>query len=261
MNEIVLMESDEVPDPDVQREIQHLYEAFDILRMDVYNYLEKIKPDLKEFRVFVSFPITCWMKKRPQRMKTVDLDRIVNPKTEFYEMFCIIGQYTNWYNYELLKKIVNRYGDPDLKRKMEEYCKEITEFEDRTSAEVLKNIRFSEAQPDSVSMIARLPDHHCNQFKGSDIRKLKHAITDEAGIDRGALSLHIIHKSSVKIIFLVPIALAPYLMVSSVSPLLTSPNPLPEDMYERCVQYLDTEEVFRLMGVSNSGMTNIHDTI
>ena len=261
VNNVVLMELDEVSDPEVQREIQHLHESFENLRMDVYSYLEKEKPNLKEFRVFVSSPAPSWKTKRPQRVTDVDLDRIMNPDTEFYQMFCIISQYTNWYNYELLKKIINRYGNPDLKRKMEEYCKEITDFEGHTSAEVLKNIRFCEPQPDSVSIIAMLPDHHCNQFTMSDIRKLKHAKADEAGIDRAAPRLHMVHKSSVKIIFLVPIALAPYLMVSSVSPLLTSPNPLPENMYERCVQYLDTEEVFRLMGVSSSGMTNIHDTI
>lgn len=257
MNDVVLMELDEVPDSEVRREIQDLHESFEELRMDVYSYLAKRKPDLEEFRVLVSSPAPSWKRKRPQRMTDVALDRIMNPETKFYQMFCIISRYTSWYNYELLEKIVKRYGDPDLKRRMEKYCTQITDFEDRTSAEVLKNIRFCEPQSDSVSMIAMLPEHQCNQFTMGDIRKLKHAKADEARIDRASLRLCIVHESSVKIIFLVPIALAPYLMVSSESPLLTSPNPLPEDMYERCVQYLDTEEAFRLMGVGNPGMTSL----
>lgn len=255
------MRTDGVPDPDVQREIDHLYQAFETLRMDVFNYLDKTKPDLKEFSVFVSSPPPAWKTKRPKPMTDVNLDRIMNPETEFYQMFCIVSQYTSWYNYELLKKIINRYGDPDLRRKMEEYCTGLSEFESRTSAEVLKNIAFCRPQSDSVTIIANLPDHHCNQFTGSDIRKLKHALTDEAGTDPATLRTYMIHESSVEIIFLVPISLAPYLIVSSVCPLLASQGPLPENVYERCVHLVHVEEVFRLMGVSSFGMATIFTTV
>ena len=254
VNSVVVMRPNEVPDPEVQRDIDHLYQSFDALRMDVFTYLDKMQPDLREFSVFVSLPPPSWKTKRPKMMTNVDLDRIMDPETQFYQMFCVVSQYTSWYNYELLNKIVNRYGSPELKGKMEKYRNELFEFEGRTSTEVLTNIALGMPQSDSVTVIARLPDHHCNQFTARDVRNMKHKYTDEAGIDRAALRTHMINKSSVEIVFLVPIALAPYLMVSSVSPLLTSESPLPENMYERCIHMIYTEEVFRLMGVSYCGI-------
>ena len=252
VNSVVVMRPDEVPDPEVQKDIDHLYQSFDTLRMDVFSYLDKMQPDLdlREFSVFVSLPPPSWKTKRPKMMTNVDLDRIMDPKTQFYQMFCVVSQYTNWYNYELLEKIVNRYGNPELKGKMEKYRTELFAFEAGTSTEVLTNIALGTPQSDSVTIIARLPDHQCNQFTASDIRELKHKYTDRAGVDRAALRTHMINKSSIEIVFLVPIALAPYLMVSSVSSLLTSDSPLPENMYERCVHFIHTEEVFRVMGVS-----------
>ena len=247
---VVMMESDDVPDLGVQKEIEELHKSFEALRMDVYCFLEQSQPDLKEFAVFISSPPTSWKSKRPKTMTDVNFDRMIDPNTQFYQMFSIVSKYTNWNNYELLEKIVKRYGNPELKGRMEAYCLEIEDFEDRTSAEVLKYISFAEPLHDSVSIIATLPNHHCNQFTGSDIRRLKRSYADRAGVDRAALRLRTIKKSSVEIIFLVPIALAPYLIVSSGHPLLTSRDPIPEDIYERCVHLMHTEEILQLMGVS-----------
>ena len=259
VNTVVMTAPDQVIDAEVQREMDALHESFESLRMNVYSYLSSQKPDLKEFRVFVSSPPPAWKKKRQLPMTNVDLDRIMKRETEFYEMFCVITQYTNWYNYELLKKIISRYGNPALKQQMENNCAELSDFESHTSADLIKSVSLSVPQPNSVSLVVRLPNHQCSQFYMSEIRTLQHAITDQAGVDQAALRIHMIVQSSVEIIFLVPIGLAPYLMVSSVSPLLTSQDPLPKDVYERCVHVVHAEEAFRLMGVSEHGMwSNIH---
>lgn len=249
-----MLRPDEVPDEEVQEEIMHLHQDFEKLRMEIYNYLEQFPPNLKEFAVFVSCPMPSWKKTLPKNIEGVNLQQIMQPGTEFYQMFIVVSQYTNWYNYELLDNIAQRYGSPELKGKMAAYRSKLAEFESHTSAEKLKNIELARPLADSVSIIAKLEDNHCNQFTGSDLRKLKDQYTNEAGVDNAALRMHMVKKSSVEIIFLVPISLAPNLMVSSltVSPLLTSQNPLPEDMHERCVYYMHEEEVFRLMGVSYS---------
>ena len=257
----VLMQPDEVPDPEVQRELDQLYQSFDSLRMDVYTYLNDLQPDLNDFAVLVSSPAPSWKTKRPKPVTDINLDRIMNPETQFHEKFCIVCRYVDWYNYELLEKIVKRYGNPELKRKMEEYRSEVDDFESRTSAEVLKHIVLGQPLADSVTVIARLENNHCNQFTGRDIRRLKCQCANEAGVDPATIRLHIIVEHSVEIVFLVPIALAPYLLAGSVSPLLTSQSPLPENMYERCVHIMHAEEIFHLMGVSSSGMTTIFTTV
>ena len=252
-----MLRSDEALDEEVQREIQRLHQEFEALRMEIYSYLEETKPNLKEFAVFVSCPMPSWKTKRPKQMKDIDLDRIMQPGTEFYQMFCVVNQYTNWYNYELLDNIAQRYGNPELKGKMATYCSNLAEFEHHTSAENLKSIELGKPLADSVSTIARLPEHHCNQFTMSDIRRLKHGYANNAGLDPAAVRTNVIFESSVEIIFLVPVSLAPYLIASSLtaSPLFTTQNPLPEDIHERCVYYMHAEEVFHLMGVSNYGMS------
>ena len=250
---VVLRAECAVPDEEVQEEIMLLHRVFEELRMEIYKYLEESPPDIKEFAVFVSCPMPSWKKKLPKNIEGLDLKQIMQPGTEFYQMFIVISQYTNWYNYELLDNIAQRYGSPELKGKMAAYRTKLTDFEGRTSAEKLKNIELARPLADSASVIAKLEDNQCNQFTGRDIRRLKHQYTDQAGVDPAAARLYMIKKSSVEIIFLVPISLAPHLIVSSltVSPLLTSQNQLPEDIHERCVYYMHAEEVFCLMGVSN----------
>ena len=254
-----MLRSDEAPDEEVQKEIQRLHQVFEALRMEIYSYLEKTKIDLKEFAVFVSCPMPSWKTKRPKQMIDIDLDRIMQPGMEFYQMFCVINQYTNWYNYELLDNIAQRYGNPELKGKMAAYRSELAEFEQHTSAEKLKGIELARPLSDSVTIIARLPHHNCNQFTGDDVRKIKDQYTNSAGLNSAAVRTQSINQSSVEIIFLVPVSLAPHLVVTSfaVSPLLTTQDPIPEDMHERCVYYMNAEEVFRLMGVSNYGMSLI----
>ena len=255
----LVLRSDEVPDEEVQREMMILDAAFETLRMEVYEYISATKPDLNEFAVFVSCPVPSWKRTRPRQMTDVDLDRLMNPVAQFRDMFIVVNQYTNWCNYELMHKITERYGNPDLQGKMVQYRSEMVKFEARTSTDKLKNIELARPLADSVSIIGRLPDNHCNQFMASHMRRLKQQYANEAGLDHAALRIYMVRESSVEIIFLVPVTLAPYLMVSSliVSPLLTSQDPLPQDMYERCVYYMHAEEVFRLMGVSNYGMSLI----
>ena len=224
--------------------------------MEIHAYLEKSTPNLKEFAVFVSSPMPSWKKKPPKRMTDINLDRIMQPNAEFYQMFTVVSQYTNWYNYELMDNIVQRYGDPPLKAQMASYREELAEFESHTSADEMKNVELAIAFPESVSIIATLPQHQCSDFAMSDVRNLKCGYARGAGLDQAAVRIHLIIQSSVEIIFLVPLSLAPSLVVSSftTSPLLTSEVPVPEDMYERCVYYMNAEEVFRLMGVSTYGM-------
>ena len=216
--------------------------------MDVYRFLSKKAPDLKEFRVFVSSPPPAWKIKRQKPLIDVDLDRIMK-SDEFHEIYMVLSQYINWYNYELLNRIVEEYGNPSIKQQMENYRTKIDEFEEHTNLDSVKNIPLCQPQPDSVAIIVRMPNSQCNQFQLNEIRMMQHTFADEAGIDHAAVRTHMVVQSSVEVIFLVPLALAPYLIVSSVCPLLTSQEPLPEDVYERCVQIIHTEEAFRLMGV------------
>ena len=259
VNGAVVLHSHDVPNEEVQEDIMLLHRVFEELRMEIYKYLEEYPPDIREFAVFVSCPMPSWKKKLPRNIEGFDLKQIMKPGTEFYQMFIVISQYTNWYNYELLDNVTQRYCNPELKGKMTAYRLKLTDFESRTSAEKLKNIELARPLADSASVIAKLEDNQCNQFTGSDIRRLKHEYTNQAGLDPAAARVHMIKKSSVEIIFFVPISLAPHLMVSSltVSPLLTSPIALPDDIHERCVYYMHVEEVFRLMGVSNYGMNLI----
>jgi len=141
---------------------------------------------------------------------------------------------------------VEEYGSPTIKQQMEDYRTRVDEFEKNTDLDAVKNIPLFQTQSDSVAFVVRMPNHQCSQFRLNEIRIMHRALTDEAGIDCAAMRTHMIVPSSVTIIFLVPLALAPYLMVS---PFLTSQKPLPEDIYERCVRVIDAEEAFRLMGV------------
>ena len=252
-----MLRPEEVPDEEVQKEIATLEGDFNELSMDIYTYITKTKPDFDEFAVFISLPVSSWKTKRPKQMTDIDLDRIMEPDAEFRQMFIVVNQYTNWYNYELMDNIAKRYGNPELKGKMGNYCLKMADFERRTSAEKLKNIVLARPLAASASIIAILPHNHCNQFRGSELRRAKHRYTEEAGLNPAAVRMYMVReKSPVEIIFLVPISLAAHLMVSSliISPLLTSQEPLPEDMHERCVYYMNAEEVFRLMGVSTYGM-------
>ena len=248
----VVLRAEEVPDAEVQAEISSLHAEFETLRMDLYDYITDTQPDIKKFAVFISCPLPSWKTKRPRKMADIDLDRIMKNDAQYHEMFIVVAQYSNWYNYELMDRIAQRYGNPQLKGRMDAYRSRLTEFESHTSAEKLKNIELARPLSDSASVVARLPHHNSNQFTGTDLRTLKHQYATEAGVDPAAVRLQmIIEMSPVEIIFLVPISLAPYLMVPSfiVCPLLTSQEPLPEDIHERCVYYMHEEEVFRLMGV------------
>ena len=257
MNGAVVLRSEEVPDAEVQAEISSLHTEFETLRMDIYKYVRRSQPDLDDFAVFVSCPMPSWKTKRPRSMVDIDLDRISDKNAGFRQIFIVVNQYSNWYNYELVDRIAQSYGNPQLKGRMDAYRSRLTEFESHTSAEKLKNIELARPLSDSASVIARLPHHHSNQFTGSDMRRLTHQYAKEAGVDPAAVRMQMVsEKSPVEIIFLVPISLAPYLMVPSfiVCPLLTSQEPLPEDIHERCVYYMHEEEVFRLMGVCGTSI-------
>ena len=241
----------------MQKELEHLYEIFDDLVMSLYSYLDHLKPDLKEFAVFVSNQPPPWKIQRRKHMTERDFYFMIAPNTEFHQMFAIVRRYVSWHNYELVDSIVRRYGNPDLKLKMKNYREELANFEEHTSAEVLKNIEFAICQPDSVALLAILPDHHPNQLSVGDVSHLKHRISEEAGVKKHAIRTFQINESSVEIIFLVPMMLAPYIIVScssNASPILKTQGPLPKDIYERAVYRMFTEEVFSLMGVSGNGM-------
>ena len=254
---VTMSGSEQVLDPGVQRELEELYQEFEDLRVAVYDCLSKEPPDLNQFRVFVSSPPPAWKMKRQKRLTDGHLERIKKDDT-FHEIYMVLSQYIDWYNYELLKSIVEKYADPPIKQRMQDYCAKLDEFEERTNLDSVKNIPFCQPQPDSVVVTVNIPNHQPDQFRLRESRKVKHTLADEAGIDHGAIRLQIIVKSSVEIIFLVPLALAPYLLVSSICPLLTSQEPLPENVHERCVRVIHTEEAFRLMGVGVLCQSRIH---
>ena len=127
------MRPDEVPDPEVQEKMAQLHRSFEEIRMEVYEHIEHTKPDRKMFAVFITCPQPSWKIKCPPTMADAHLDRIMQPEAEYYQMFVVINQYANWFNYELIKGIVDRYGNPVLKGIMEDYCTKLVEFENNTS--------------------------------------------------------------------------------------------------------------------------------
>lgn len=229
--------------------MEELYQLFEQLRLDVYSFLSKELSDLNEFRVFVSSPPPAWKLERQKPLSDYHLECI---KTDdaFHEIYMVLSQYTTWYNYELLKSIVEKYANPPIKQRMQHYCTKLNEFEERIILDSVKDISFCQPQQNSITIIIKMPNHQCKQLHLNEIRKMQHALADEAGIERAAVRIYKVVEGSVEIIFLVPLALAPYLIVSSICPLLTSQESLPESVDKRCVHTIHTEEAVRLMGVS-----------
>lgn len=238
--------------PDVQRNINNLYKSFEKLRSDVYVYLHNLKPDIKEFETLVSFPQPALKIKPRKSQSAITLEQLCK-EVRLIDLLRTVNCYSTWFNFEQLDGIVEKYGNSDLKGRMEKYRSELTEFETGTCLEKLNGVELAELQEDSVSIIVRLPHHHCSSFKASYVRKLKKNYTDKARLGPAALRIYKISGSTVKIIFLVPIALAPHLLVASFKPMsvLTSQKSLPSSVYERCVHMIHEDEASSLMMVSD----------
>ena len=108
--------------------MQYLKHSFEKLRKKVYAFIETTEPDKKELVFLVSCPMPTSRKKRSKQITGVDLDCIMQPGTQFHQMFKIIDKYTNWYNYELLESIIQKYGNVELKEAMKEYSSEVGEY-------------------------------------------------------------------------------------------------------------------------------------
>ena len=243
---------EQVHDPDVQRSINNLSKSFDKLRADVYTYLHHTKPDIKEFEALVCCPQPAWKTNPRKSLSSVTLERLSKYEVQLNHLCRKVDCYSTWFNFELLESIVKKFGNSDLEKRMDKYRFELTEFEDGISLDKLNSAEFATPQEDSVTIIARLPNHHCSFFKASDIRRLKKNYTDKASLNPASLRIYKISGSTVEIIFLVPIALAPHLLITTYKPvsvLTSQTSSLPSCIYERCVHKMHTEEVFSLMKV------------
>ena len=115
----------------MEKEVEELHHLFEKLCMDVYRFLSKEPPDLKTFCVFVSSPLPPLKMKQQRQMTEVDIERIMK-SDKFHEIYIVLSKYINWYDHELLKGIVEEYGNPPIKQQMQNYCTRVDGFEKRT---------------------------------------------------------------------------------------------------------------------------------
>ena len=187
-------------------------EKFRKFVIKVYNYLLRVPTDLNEFRVFIS------LIPAPLKMKNIlwsrdDLQAILKA-TELCQIFGILNQYWDFLHFELLAVIVDEYGDAKLKKEMQDYCKDVEEFEQTVSLHMLKSRPCTRSGSALIEAEVKgnLSDHTLK-----DARQFRYSLAQEYGLHPYTINLSTVDPGSVCFKLWIPDIFAPHMILQSES--------------------------------------------
>ena len=210
----IVREREPIANSVVEAQVKEKESKFRNLVRRTYRYLEKALTDLNDFKVSVTV-LPASYKKDNIIFAGEDLRSIANA-TKLVQIFCILNKYWDWFHYELLEAIVNDYGSVRLKRKVDEYRKEMERFANALPLRHFSRHRFSNDLENSIPLSVRIRGDFYS-YTLEQARQQQRDLAKEYDLQPYSLRLSTAEPSSVVLIFLVPSAVVGDMIIKSPS--------------------------------------------
>ena len=181
-------------------EHQNIRRKFAFLVDDILKSLEKRKAEVSRLKLFLA---TYGV---PEGDSTPTLLSKIESASTLADVLLIMQMYySSWFNIQLFKDVVNRFGSDDDQRKMKEYEKdELVPYLRRSIFEIPSK-SFHNITTDLVSLVLYLPDAVI--LTGLHVEIIRANLSQLLGIPVGVLQFLGYDKGSTILTFAVPIAL------------------------------------------------------
>lgn len=209
--------------------------SFNSLRMNSFRHVVRLQKENKvtpgDFRFVVLNP--------ERHLEEMDRKNICSTAS-IQEMLEILSvkKYLNWQNYDLLVEIIKEYGNSDLEGELEDYRKEIVEFENKTLLSNITNVIFTPSG-DRYYIKAPVPGR-ISRPTLSTARKIQNGLKNRNGFHYPIH--HVGQNSPLAIFFIVPRLLVPPTAIVKSST---------EKIEDRVIWTLSEEDVLQLIDVSS----------
>ena len=184
--------------------IEHLQGEFSDLKSDAKESLsERESQDMKFVRKFRDHLLDLPVAKKQVHIRffTRNEDELLKAET-IQKIFIILGRYCNYSNYEIIFHSVKRFC-PELKGRMEKYCKSLTSFEKSTTVNIY--LCAISARPGGeisqgfirMTMKINKPPSECTLY---EIRELKESIDEKASLEAYSMYIETPGEGSVQVV-------------------------------------------------------------
>ena len=191
-------------------EAERLEQKFiDLLTDTQILFLSKESENSQFFTIVQRRLINCQLSAKFKYVSVVHnaRDRIKNA-ANMEELFEILDPYWNWFNYDLLQLLVEKFGDDGLKQQLTEYLSELDTFEGDTSIadfEEAVKINISHFVTSYSVEVEMKLEKDPRKFTLRDIRNLKREIERHGVLMKPVGMIESVLRSSVRIILLYPL--------------------------------------------------------
>lgn len=132
----------------MKRKLTKLKSKFASLLIDIHRFLQDVPVSIQEFRIFVSF-LTASEENHSSLYFNNHLPRI-SKAASIDEIFALLSENHYWthLNYHILEAVVDKFGNDDLQKKIDDYTSEVDAFESTTGvSDYCSSVSLSDKQP------------------------------------------------------------------------------------------------------------------
>ena len=142
---------------------------------------------------------------------------------DMHKMFAILKRHCNYRNHEVLKEVVRKFGEPAIKRRMEDYCEALEAFENETTIDVyLLAISAGATLSTEFAKMTMKINKKTSECTLHEVRKLKEDITEKASLHSYSMYIGDIAESSVRLVLEFPACCAGWVLGALTPDFLTS---------------------------------------
>ena len=202
---------------DIASKIETLENQFDDIRTQTINDLST-KPDITVNRLLDTLNLPPSLKKEyePSIAKHIPS---MSTGTKINKLFILLNPLTSFIDYQLIEHIVRNFGNDSLRKDMQSYCSEMTEFMKKTTIKQLMNYFPGQSQiPPNISLIEAKIDEDASKCTVEQLNMIVRRYCSEVRLSENVFRLMAVVESNSPnflVRWLVPSALVSDIMKSA----------------------------------------------
>lgn len=198
------MEDQEILLERLDNEVATVQAKFGSLTRSFVNFLSSNEVPVAALALFVS-SFTTFIATRPNDSRLFcEVKAEFHTAKEVIDLFLILGQYWSWINYDLLEKIIDEFGNDEIKTHFEKYREHTLEpFLQRSVIEIPSNA-YGHTDIPHFRKVSFKFGTDMESHSASNLRKIRNKVATILGIDSKALHISAVRDGCMEIDFLVP---------------------------------------------------------
>ena len=169
---------------------------------------------VEDLRYAVLYPLPS-IKKEHKKL-FVKAKTEVNEAESVDDIFFVVGDHNNFLSYSLVSHLITQYGNDELKKEMDEYCKRMAVFRHETYLAIFCEVCNDKPEKDDSKYSTMITKHQIDWATATleDVENIRKDVCCELSLYDYSLNLQQVARGCVEITWLVPRSLVAYIQKS-----------------------------------------------